>query len=431
MSVTNGKISNRIGVVIAADGVSGDLQKIFGVAVTRKQWYFTAAPINPCSKCKPFRSTTAFTDHYNSPSSARLAALVLANYGIILPSCTASELRTAECTYNRPTASHLLRTQDFEQYYHLAPGAIACCPMASTIVINAINLNGNPRIVFFVYQKSGMLADKSPDPVNGISSASAGRTSEYINAICDLSDLKVQGEHVTAYELTNPHLGLAIYDGTTFKGFFGCTSALVASQQVTDINMYGFPSTLITGLTGEYTAIACIRYGTTQFKYIPLQGFGGYSRAFSLKIGGAEYYTYTLRGLAETNVVSANNTLTTTDTGIAHQTSTATAGYWVLRTRITGTITRRGISNNIDRTQESTMANYYPGTGQSLTIAKDGYADITFALSKIWNNDASQPAAALDSGRLTLACSLVYKTGSGEQAFTRGASQPLLTVIYG
>ena len=127
MSVTDGQISNRMGIVISPDGTSGDLQKVFNRSNTNKAWFFVYADINMWSSHKPFRNTTIFTDHYDNTNSARWAALVAANFSLSIPrhnatdfkthySDTWSLLRARGPAYNEPQ-----RAWDFEQYRHNCP----------------------------------------------------------------------------------------------------------------------------------------------------------------------------------------------------------------------------------------------------------------------------------------------------------------------
>lgn len=436
-----------MGRKIAADG-SGDLQQAFGTSQKSHAWFFSTAPIKLAAKYKPFNNTTVIFADQLSRDTAREGA----NYGLTIPKYTAaSDLIDADWTLHRPNGTtYPRRALDFEKYYVDAPDVPVCCTWPEdNIVVNIINSNAATTVPFFVYQKTGQLKDWRPDPVAGMVAPSTVRNSTQIDAICSLSELNASGGSVIT-SLTEPYLGLAFFQNTTFKKFVGCPHPLVASQDVRDIDMYQLRGADITGLQGDYTAMACIRYkrDSTNYGYIPLpKGTGNiYKNKFNLKIGGAEYYTYWQRGLAKTNTVSSTQSLRTTgtnvyvtirvqnNTGIAHQSSSANADGWLLYVTITGSVVINGVTTTINRTSRAlSIRNYYPGTSQFLTIPKDGTTDITFLVPKIWNQNESEPAVAISSGEVILTCYMRYVVSGNTEDFDRAPTteQPVLKVTYG
>ena len=383
---------------------------------------------------KPFQNTNP-----NYPSDADwIAALTGANYGLYVPVCNTANLLAAQFSYLRPTGNpYWYRVLDFNHYYEGAPDWPVSCPSPSTIVANIINVNAANPCAFFVYHKTGALADKSPDASSGTSTTSAGRSSTQIDYCLAVGEVKASnGTLLTS--LTNPYLGMALYQGSTYKGFAGCTSKLVASQTTRDNNMFITPLSSFTGFAaGTYTGKACIRYGSEVggYGYIPLP-----NSTFTVKVGGADMYTYWKRGLSTSNTTSSVGIIRTTlstvyitirvqnNSGIAHQ-SNASNSNWILVTTVTGTVNGASIS----RSSRLTMNNYYPGTSTFVAIANGGTNDITFRLDRIWNSDPSQPADVVSSGFITIDAELKYNSGGVDSNFTRGADtqQAALSVTYG
>lgn len=448
MSIVNGIITN-MGKKIAADGIGGDLQAAFHSSQKRQSWYFSDAPIKMGAKYKPFLNTTVIFASQQALDDARAAA----NYGLSIPSYTSpTDLIGADWSIHRPNGTDYPRRaqQDFEKYYMDAEDVPACCTWPDDdITVNIINSNSATTVPFFAYQKTGQLKDWRPDSVAGMVAPSSARSNTQIDAICALSELNASGGAVIT-SLTEPYMGLAIFEGSTFKKFVGCPHPLVASQNVRDIDMYQLRSADITGLQGSYTAVACIRYkrDSINYGYIPLpKGTSEvYKNLFNLKIGGAEFYKYWQRGIAETNIVSDVQTLTTTasnvyvtirvqnNSGIAHQSSGTNADGWLLYVTISGSIVAGGITKNINRTTGGlSIRNYYPGAMQFLTIPKDGTTDITFLVPKVWNQNESDPAEMVESGMVVLTCNLKYVSGGVVEDFDRAptSQQPTLSISYG
>ena len=267
------------------------------------------------------------------------------------------------------------------------------------------------------------------------------RSNTQIDAICSLSELNASGGSVIT-SLTEPYLGLAFFQNTTFKKFVGCPHPLVASQDVRDIDMYQLRGADITGLQGDYTAMACIRYkrDSTNYGYIPLpKGTGNiYKNKFNLKIGGADMYTYWKRGLSKTNTTSSTGTLRTTgstvyatiriqnNSGITHSTDPANYNKWILVVSVTGTVNGSSIAPPDRRlTMKSYPAGMVMANGQSI--------DVTFQIARIWNNDPTEPAVVVTSGSISVEAYLYYNDGGADSAFTRGAAaqQAALLVTYG
>lgn len=444
MAINSNRMIVGMGTVLATDS-TGDLQLAFSSSQMAKSWYFASAPIKIGAKYKPFIHTTvAFSDQ-----SSRDTARAGVNYGVSIPDCQSSALLDTDWSVARPdgSTSQPRRSLDFEKYYLDAPDVPVCCMFSGVISINPININSATMIPFFIYQKTGVIADRAPDTTNGVSSTAVGRNSTQIEACLDLSELNAQGGAVIT-SLTNPYLGFSIYQGTTFKGFFGCRSKLLASQTTGDIDMYHFHTADITGLAaGDYTAMACIRYGSSNsYKFIPMPTgtAGTYQNKYTMKIGGADLYTYKRKGLSKTNTASSTTSLTTTgpgvyitinvtnNTGIVHDSNNTNSSGWILNATLTGSYVQNGVTKSVNRTTGNLgMQNFYPGTSQYLTIPKDGNVDITFFIPNIWTTDGSTPTSGVTSGSLAVTAVLKYVSGGSSQNFTAASSQPSLLITYG
>ena len=132
MSVTNGKISPRLGTKLATDN-SGDLQQVFNSTNKTHSWYFLgddgkASHINIWAKYKPFRHPNGaiYSGHFTNengvalPSSDRSVGARNANYGLIPPTLSGS---TITDVYGKlwsyaPCQSNIdpMQAQDFENY---------------------------------------------------------------------------------------------------------------------------------------------------------------------------------------------------------------------------------------------------------------------------------------------------------------------------
>lgn len=439
MSVSSGIITNmgkKLGV-----SSDGDLQVVFSTSQTGQAWFFASAPIRMGAKYKPFNNTSVTFADMNARNTARANA----NYGLTIPTMTQAEIQAMTgdgWTLHRPNGtSYPRRAQDFEGYYNAAPYAPLYCTASATIVANTINSNSLNPCAFFVYQKSGQLADKQPDAAGGTSTTSAGRSSTQIAACLEASELKADSTIITS--LTNPYLGIAVFSGTTFKGFAGCTSKLIASQSTRDNDMFIVRLAAFTGIgLGTYTGKACIRYGSELggYMYVPLPAISGVCyNNFTVKIGGADLYTYSKRGLSTSNTASSTGTITTTlstvyvtirvtaPAGIAHQSNASNSG-WTLVTTVTGKVNGFNITPPDRRLS---MANYYPGTSTFLSIPAGGSTDITFRIDKVWNQDPTSSATVVTSGYVDIECYLKYSSGGVDTDFTRAAQQTVLRVNYG
>lgn len=436
MGITNGIITN-MGTKLAVNG-SGDLQTAFGSSQASQAWYFSSAPIKMGAMKKPFLNTTVIFADMNARDTAR----VNANYGLTIPACTAAQILAADWTLHRPNGtSYPRRALDFEGYYHGAPDApLYCTKDSDTIVANTINADALNPCAFFVYQKSGQLADKQPDASGGTSTTSAGRNSTQIAACLQASELKTDGGTLLT-SLTNPYLGIAIFNGSSLVGFAGCTSKLVASQSTRDNDMFIVRLASFTGIAaGTYTGKACIRYGSLSgYNYVPLPSISGVCRnTFTVKIGGADMYTYWKRGLSKTNTTSSTGSIRTTgstvyatiriqnNSGITHSTDPANYNKWILVVSVTGTVNGSSIAPpNRRLTMKSYPAGMAMANGQSI--------DVTFQIDRIWNNDPTKAAVVVTSGSINIEAYLYYNDGGADSAFTRGAAaqQAALSVTYG
>ena len=441
MSVSGGIITGmgkKLGV-----SSDGDLQVAFGSSQKGQAWFFSTAPIRMGAKYKPFLNTSAVFADMNARNTARANA----NYGITIPTMTQAEIQAmtgAGWTLHRPDGtSYPRRAQDFEGYYNAAPYAPLYCTAPATIYASTINVNSGSPCAFFVYEKSGQLAYGAPSATAGTVAGSDGRTTAQRNACLELADLKAGSSLIT--DLTNPYLGIAVFSGTTFKGFAGCTEKLVASQSQTQNDMFITRLSAFTGIAaGTYTGKACVRYGNAVvgYNYVPLPAISGVCyNNFTVKIGGADIYTYAKRGLSTSNTVSSTGTITTnlstvyvtirvTNPSILPQQSNASNSGWILVVTITGKVNGLNITPPNRRVS---MANYYPGTSTFLTIPANGYTDITFRIDKIWNQDPSGAAAIVSSGNIDIECYLKYNQGGSDTDFTRApaSQQNALKVIYG
>lgn len=437
-------------------GVSqGDLEKALGVSTKKTQiQLFTETDIKIAAKYKPFRHTTAVFSTSGATTGDRQTARESANYGITIPECTTAQLLTANWSYDKPDGTtYPFRALDFDGYYADPPIAPVCCITQGIISADTINLNATSPAKFYIYQKNGALKDMPIDPDRAIGTVAVGRSTTQIDAICSLDDLKVNGG--TIYSKTNPYLGLALYQGTTFKKFVPCTSQLIASQspRVNDMFIMSLTDFTNAGVAnGTYTGIACVRYGSSSsYKYaplpkIPLASGATYQNSFEVRVGGADLYTYFQRGLAKTNTTSSSGTLTMTsssrfsdvwvtirvrnDSGIEHQSGLDNSN-WILISTVKGTVNGSAFPT-AGRVVRSTMANYYPGTsGQFVTINKDGTVDITFRIQNVWSPTGAS-GVVVSSGSLTITCQLVYNAGGADDPFTRGSEiqQTALSLSY-
>lgn len=419
-------------------GGTGDLQKAFNSSQKSQAWFFSTAAIKMAAKYKPFNNTTAVF----ASETARNTARANANYGLTIPACTAAQILAANWTLHRPNGTtYPRRALDFEGYYRGAPDApLYCTKDGDTITANTINANALNPCAFFVYQKSGQLADKQPDASGGISTTSAGRSSTQIAACLEASELKTDGGTLLT-SLTNPYLGIAVFNGSSLVGFAGCTSKLVASQSTRDNDMFIVRLAAFTGIAaGTYTGKACIRYGSLSgYNYVPLPAISGVCQnTFTVKIGGADMYTYWKRGLSKTNTTSSTGTLRTTgstvyatiriqnNSGITHSTAPANYNKWILVVTITGTVNGSSITPPDRRL---TMKTYPAG----MVMANGESIDVTFKIDKIWNNNPAQAAVTVTSGSISIEAYLYYNDGGADSAFTRGAAtqQTALLVTYG
>lgn len=143
MSVSNGKISARMGKKIGVNG-DGDLQVVFGTSQKKHSWFFESAPINIYSAHKPFRSSTIYSDHYDSQNSQRYAWLSANSFGISANTTLNRSIGAQDpywkyakprgASYNEP-----YRAWDFELYNHNA-----ACPMLATNI--PLSTNGQIHI---------------------------------------------------------------------------------------------------------------------------------------------------------------------------------------------------------------------------------------------------------------------------------------------
>jgi hypothetical protein len=143
MSVSNGKISARMGKKIGVNG-DGDLQVVFGTSQKSHAWFFTTAPINMYSAHKPFRSSTIFTDHYDDTNSQRYAWLSANSFGVSANTTLNRSIGAQDpyWKYARPRGSSYnehYRAEDFELYNHNA-----VCPMLATNI--TLSTNGEIHI---------------------------------------------------------------------------------------------------------------------------------------------------------------------------------------------------------------------------------------------------------------------------------------------
>lgn len=451
-------------------GVSqGDLEKALGVSTKKTQiQLFTETDIKIAAKYKPFQNTTALFSTSGTTSGDRQTAREAANYGLTIPNCNTTQLRTANWSYNKPNGtSYPFRALDFDGYYADPPLAPVYCTWPDDdIVVNIINSNSVTTVPFFVYQKSGQLADRKPSPTAGIdmtTSGAANRTSAQKNAICDLEDLTVQGAGQFYPDpttgdggLTNPYLGLAIYDGTSFKKFASCRDKLIRSQSQTRLEMFQlYSQDYISGLMGSFTAVACIRHGSSSnYQYIPLPGGNGFKNTFNLTIGGAEKYTFWQRGLSKTSTIPQNPAETITMTsanfqnniyvivrvqnlsGIEHYSDPNNAANWYLYIWLSGSV-RTQASETPQTIGRMVRAGIY--NAGSFSIAAGGTIDLIFNIPRIWNVDPDVQPSQIDAGEVTLTtmhegAGLKFVVGGasgGTDDFTAGSMQPLLTVKYG
>lgn len=138
MSVSNGKISYRMGKKIGVDS-DGDLERAFGTTQHKNQfWYFSDSNtrLNKWARFKPFRNPNIFFDHYTGPNGeqlnpepARLTAAKAANYGLSAPATQSTPAATLGMTwtYSRPRGSSYnepCRAMDFEGYNGNAPAPV-------------------------------------------------------------------------------------------------------------------------------------------------------------------------------------------------------------------------------------------------------------------------------------------------------------------
>jgi len=443
MSVSGGIITG-MGTTIGPSA-NGDLQTAFGVSQMGKAWFFSTAPIRMGAKNKPFLNTSpTFTD-----MNARNTARANANYGLTIPTMTQAEIQamTGEgWTLHRPNGtSYPRRAQDFEGYYHAAPYAPLYCTAPATIVANTINSNSLNPCAFFVYQKSGQLADKQPDATGGTSTTSAGRSSTQIAACLEASELKADSTIITS--LTNPYLGIAVFSGTTFKGFAGCTSKLIASQSTRDNDMFIVRLAAFSALgVGTYTGKACIRYGSAVggYGYVPLPAISGVcNNNFTVKIGGQDMYdAYQVNVKTDGTPSAAGSAvrLRTTSTtiyvtikvhngsGIVHDTASGDVNKWILVTNLNGSVVKRGESSStpVNRDVTSTPYNYTPA---AMHMDVNGDCLISYQITNCWSPTQGQ-VVAISSGSISLTCRLYYNSTSAP--FNRPSSgQLLLDIVYG
>lgn len=435
-----------MGKKIAANGIGGDLQAAFHSSRKSHSWYFSDAPIKMGAKNKPFLDTTVIFANMNERDTAR----VNANYGLTIPTMTQAEIQAMTgdgWTLHRPdgTSYPQRAQQDFEGYYHDAPYAPLYCTAPDTIVANIINSNSVNPCAFFVYQKSGQLADKQPDAAGGTSTTSAGRSSTQIAACLEASELKADSTIITS--LTNPYLGIAVFSGTTFKGFAGCTSKLIASQSTRDNDMFIVRLAAFSALgVGTYTGKACIRYGSVLegYGYVPLPAISGVcNNNFTVKVGGQDMYdAYQVNVKTDGTPSAAGSavTLRTTSTtiyvtikvhnssGIVHDTAAGDVNKWILVTNLNGSVVQRGQSSStpVNRDVTSTPYNYTPA---AMHMDVNGDCLISYQITNCWSPNAGQ-VVAIDSGNISLTCRLYYDSTSAP--FNRPTSgQLLLDIEYG
>lgn len=452
MGITNGIITN-MGVKIAANG-SGDLQQSFGSSQASQAWYFSTAPIKMGAMKKPFLNTTVIFADMNARDTARANA----NYGLTIPTMTLAEIRAMTgdgWELHRPNGtSYPRRAQDFEGYYHGAPDAtLYCTKDSNTIVANTINANALNPCAFFVYQKSGYLKYGRPDPAAGTVKEEDGRNSAQRGACLELKDLKAGGAYIANSSaqsvLTNPHLGILVFNGNTLKGFAGCTEKLVDSQATQQNDMFIVRLAAFSSLgVGTFTGKACIRYGSELggYNYVPLPAISGVCyNNFTVKIGGQDMYDAYQVNVKEDGTPSAATSavrLRTTSTtvyvtikvhngsGIMHDTDPdpSEINKWILVTSRAGSVTPRDGSG--DKTQfDPITSTPYSITPAAMHMDVNGDCLISYQLRQVWSpNPAGQ--LPISAGSLTLTCNLYY--GSTSAPFNRPVTGQIpLDIVYG
>ncbi len=427
-------MSYSSGLVLAPAGSypsTGDIQQALGVDSGNLGVLCTSPNINIFAKYKPIGITG-----YEQPTAAQLLA---ARYGLSARATNSrNSLRTMAMgwTYNGAIAPYY-RQLDFDRYYN---GAIVPFMQANgdTLLVDLVSGNANPAL-FYMMMRSGALANKPFSAASGIAQSGTAVPSNRLDYCLTVEDIGFDSGGGTWHDILGAYLGLVIFQGTSYRGEVWASQAV--AQLSTRVNeMFNVPTSSLDLAPGTYQAVACAKKteGSLTY-YLPVYDDASYPTRFSLVVGGVDYYKQDRVGLALTSTASSTTTMLTTTAStiyvrmrLYNQTGHSVTlnvrdGRFVLSTRITGTVVDQTGTHSIDRTQTSGIA--YPTS--DVTVADGSYAELTFAITNIWSNNASTTPSFIESGSLNIVPSLQFYRGGTTTDFGQYGVPRVLGCNYG
>ena len=433
-------------------GVSiADIQQTLGSGKNDIGSLVTSGKVNAFSKVHP--------QDVNHIAPASSTERVNMQYGITIPEyLNQSSLSgtNAKWTYKKGS---WYRLDDFDGYYQYAQDPILTCPVKGTIVVNAVDENHQTSIPFYVFSLNGSrstnwLYNRSLDETTGVKSADAvasGKTQYCIS----IEEVTTDGGN--ALISNHAYFGILLFTGTstlTYSSQKYCSAALSNTSSTQNNNMFRLPTS---GLpTGDYTAIPCIRLGnpfpdvgeTVIYKYIPLCRYpidtgATYPCKFTLKVGGVDFYTVNVLGVATSASGTPSLSLTTTATTIylfvsvtnnsgkdSYTSPGNTLEYWLEKPTLTANIT---YADSTTWTSSRVSDTSLESPTSAFTIQNGGSQTLVYQINKIWNENPTDPAKVVDSGYVNITSHLYFwQTGqpSGDE-FGTGSLQDVIRVTYG